>query len=119
VESLEDIFTYRNPVRRIPATTGSVAKAAPNTAYKRQISQAIPSNERPNAPVEEQEDPEAQAQEDPPGRHGRIPTGGSHRKAQGPHKSTRARANPSTISSCVLCAIAQLAVQIDARIRPN
>jgi hypothetical protein len=30
-----------------------------NTAHKRQISQAIPSNERPNAPGKEQEDPKA------------------------------------------------------------
>ena len=66
-------------MRRIPATTGSVAKAAPNTAYKRQISQAIPSHERPNAPGEEQEDPEAQAQEDP------------QAGTEGPRKSTRTR----------------------------
>jgi hypothetical protein len=53
--------------------------AVVNTAHKRQISQAIPSDERPNAPKEEQEDPEAQTQ--------------AQAQAQGrnPRKSTRAR----------------------------
>jgi hypothetical protein len=51
--------------------------------HKRQISQAIPSNERPNAPGEEQENPEAQAQEDPQ----EDPQAGM----EGTRKSTRAR----------------------------
>jgi hypothetical protein len=88
LESLEDIFTYRDPPEAAPATiTGdSVATAVPNTAHERQISQAIPTNERPNAPGEEQEDPEAQAQEDP-------------RQAQKDPARVPARANPSAISS--------------------
>jgi len=45
--------------------------------------QAIPSNKRPNAPGEEQEDPEAQAQEDPQ----EDPQEG----IEGTRKSTRAR----------------------------
>jgi len=44
-----------------PWNTGC-SNLAISTAHKRQISQAIPSNERPNAPDEEQEDPEAEAQ---------------------------------------------------------
>lgn len=50
--------------------------AVPNTAHKRQISKAIPSNERPNAPEEEQEDPKAEAQGE---------------GSEGTGKSTRAR----------------------------
>jgi hypothetical protein len=38
-----------------------VTTAVPSTAHKRQISKAIPSNERPNAPEEVQEDPKAEA----------------------------------------------------------
>jgi hypothetical protein len=89
VESLEDIFIYRDPWR-------FCGHSCSNTAHKRQISQAIPSNERPNASGEEQEDPKAQALEDPPA------------GPETPRKNT-ARANPS----------AQLAVQVDARINAH
>ena len=41
----------------IPARPTAIA----STAHKRQISEAIASNERPNAPGEKQEDPEAEA----------------------------------------------------------
>jgi hypothetical protein len=38
-----------------------VTTAVPSTAHKRRISKGIPSNERPNAPEEVQEDPKAEA----------------------------------------------------------
>ncbi len=52
-----DLDAVREFFSNNPATTTAATVA--NTAHKRQISLAIPSNERPNAPGEEQEDPEA------------------------------------------------------------
>ena len=57
LESLQSFHTSRNRAGGNPAT--AITTPVSNTAHKRQISQAIPSNERPNAPGEEQEDPEA------------------------------------------------------------
>jgi hypothetical protein len=78
LESVSELFARQTTAEGNSVTTtgGSVTTAAPSTAHKRQISQAIPSNKRPNAPEAEQEEPEAQTQGE---------------GSEGIHKSTRAR----------------------------
>lgn len=65
LESVSELFARQTTGEGNSATTtgGSVTTAVPNTAHKRQISKAIPSNERPNAPEEEQEDPKVEGSE--------------------------------------------------------
>jgi hypothetical protein len=75
LESLQSFYPSRNRAGSNTAT--AMTAPVPSTTHKRQISQAIPSNERPNAPEEKQEDPKAS----------KDPQAGT----EGLRKSTRAR----------------------------